>query len=200
MELILATRNKNKLKEFKEIFTEINLLSLDDIGFKGELIEDGNSFIENSLKKCLNVYNVTKLPVMADDSGLCVEALNDEPGVYSARYGGKNLTDKERYMFLLKNLEGFNNLNASFVCALVLLINPNRVYIIQEEIKGLITFQPRGENGFGYDPIFFLPEYNKTMAELPLDLKNKISHRAKASKIMKEILNNLKNDFSNCKI
>src|SRR4030043_156382 len=183
-EIVLATNNKHKLKEFSDIFGKsIKFLTLKDIGFDKDIIEDGNSFIENSIKKCRTVYDFIKSPVMADDSGLCVESLDYAPGIFSARYGGKDLSDKERYLYLLKNLKEKTNLNASFVCALGLMINPNRFYIVQEEKKGIITFEPKGENGFGYDPVFYLPEFRKTVAELPDRQKNKISHRGKACKM-----------------
>lgn len=191
-EIVLVTRNSGKAKEFTEIFgNSVKFLTLNDIGFTDEIVEDGLSFFENSFKKCLAVYNFSKRAVMADDSGLCVEALGNEPGIHSARYGGKGLTDKERYLLLLNNLRGKDNLNACFVCSLVLMINPIRFFTVQEEIQGVITFSPKGENGFGYDPIFYLPEYGKTMAELSSNEKNRISHRAKASLIMKKIISEI---------
>ncbi|HOL57092.1 MAG TPA: RdgB/HAM1 family non-canonical purine NTP pyrophosphatase [Spirochaetota bacterium] len=189
MRVVLATKNKHKLLEFKNIFKEsLEILSLLDIGFNEEIEETGTTFIENSLIKCKKIYESVKMPVLADDSGLCVESLNYEPGVLSARFGGKNLTDKERYELLLTKLDRNRKHNASFVCALSLYINPNRIYVIQEEVKGEITFEPKGTNGFGYDPIFYLPELNKTMAELSAEEKNRISHRAKASYILNKIL------------
>ncbi len=191
-QIVLATNNKHKLKEFSDIFVNsVNFLTLKEIGFNRDIIEDGNSFIENSIKKCKAVYDFVKSPVMADDSGLCVEALDYGPGIYSARYGGKGLSDKDRYMHLLENLKGKTNLNASFVCALVLMINPVRFYIVQEEKKGIITFNPKGGNGFGYDPVLDLPEFKKTVAELPDGQKHKISHRGKACKMMKKIINKI---------
>ena len=177
-EIILCTFNENKKKELSDIFdNDIKILSLKDINYKEQIIE--------------TVYKSLKKPVMADDSGLCVEALNGEPGIYSARYGGKNLNDIQRYKYLLNNLEKSDNLNASFVCSLVLYINPNRIFIIQEEIKGQITFNPSGNNGFGYDPIFYLKDKKKTMAELSSDEKNKISHRGKAAMAMKNIIGSI---------
>lgn len=191
-EIVLATNNRHKLKELSDIFgKDIKLLSLNETGFNKDIIEDGNTFIENSIKKCRTVYDFVQNPVIADDSGLCVEALGNAPGIYSARYGGNTLNDKERYLYLLKNLKGEKNLNASFVCALVLMINPNRYYIVQEEKKGIITFEPKGENGFGYDPVFYLPEYKKTVAELQDSQKNRISHRGKACRMMKKIINEI---------
>lgn len=194
-EIIIATNNKHKVKELSEIFGKnIYLKTLKDVNFKGNIVENGKSFIENSLIKCKTVYKELQQPIIADDSGLCVEALNGGPGILSARYGGKGLTDVQRYQYLLDQINDNGNLNASFVCSLVLYINPNRTFIFQDETKGEIIFEPKGANGFGYDPIFYLPEYNKTMAELSSEEKNKISHRGKAAKLMKKILEFI--DFS----
>jgi XTP/dITP diphosphohydrolase len=190
-EIILATNNNNKKKEFASLLgSNIKLKTLKEINFNEKIIEDGKSFIENAIKKCETVYKKIKKPVIADDSGLCVEALNEAPGIYSARYGGQDLNDKQRYQYLLSQIKNIKNLSASFVCALVLYFNENRIYIIQEEVKGQITFTPRGNNGFGYDPVFYIPELKKTMAELSDNEKNKISHRGKASLILKNIIDN----------
>lgn len=189
MRVILATKNKHKLLEFKKIFEKtLDIVSLSDINFNENIEETGTTFIENSLIKCKTIYDYIKMPILADDSGLCVDTLNGEPGVLSARFGKDNLTDKERYQLLLKRLDKNKKHNASFVCALTLYFNPNRIYIVQEEIKGEITFNPRGNNGFGYDPIFYIPELQRTMAELSDDEKNKISHRAKSSFMLKRVL------------
>jgi XTP/dITP diphosphohydrolase len=191
-EIVLATNNMHKCREFSNIFgDEIKLVTLKEIKFEDEIIEKGKTFIDNSLIKCEAVYKKTGRVVMADDSGLCVRALDGAPGVYSARYGKKDFTDKDRYMYLLKNLDKNGDLSASFVCALVLYINPNRIYVVQEELSGLIDFNPRGDNGFGYDPVFFVPQYNKTVAELDDDVKNTISHRGRAASIMKNILDKI---------
>lgn len=188
-EIILATYNEHKRKELSAIFGDrIILKSLRDINFNTEIIEDGVTFIENSLIKCKAVYERTKLPVLADDSGLCVDALDGRPGIYSARYGGEGLTDVDRYEKLLEEIPEGADRSAAFVCALVLFINPNRIYVIQEEVTGEITFEPRGENGFGYDPVFYLPQFKKTAAELTNEEKNEISHRGKAAKVMETLL------------
>ena len=194
-EIILATYNHNKKRELSNLLgSNIKLITLDEINFNENIVEDGKSFIENALKKCESVYNITKKPVIADDSGLCVETLDGGPGIFSARYGGQELNDTERYQYLLSQIKDIKNLNASFVCALVLYVNKNKIYIIQEEVKGQITFDPKGNNGFGYDPIFYIPELKKTMAELSEKEKDQISHRGKAAKIMKNIIDKL--DFS----
>ena len=188
-EIILSTFNNNKAKELSTIFgNNLQLVTLKQINFTEKIIENGKSFIENSIIKCESVYKRIKKPVMADDSGLCVASLGGGPGIYSARYGGDGLNDTQRYQYLLSQLKDASLLDASFVCALVLYINPNRVYIVQEEVCGIITFEPRGKNGFGYDPIFFLPEFGKTTAELSNNEKNKISHRGKAARMMKNII------------
>jgi XTP/dITP diphosphohydrolase len=193
MEIILATNNSNKVKEFNSIFgNEIKLVTLKEIGYTKEIIEDGSTFVENSMIKCKTVYNEFRMPVLADDSGLCVEALNGEPGILSARFGGNGLTDADRYNLLLEKVKGEKNLNASFVCALVFYINPNRFFIVQEEVKGEITFDARGKNGFGYDPVFYIKEFGKTAAELTDAEKNSVSHRGKAAKAMKNIFTNVK--------
>jgi len=191
-EIILATYNNHKAKEFSEIFgNKIKIKTLKEINFNEKIIENGNSFIENSLIKCKTVYNKIKKPVIADDSGIAVNVLNGKPGIHSARYGNKKFTDEERYLYLLSKLKKADDLTAAFVCALTLYINPNRVYIIQEETRGLITFDPKGKNGFGYDPIFYLPEFSKTAAQLSNKEKNQISHRGKAAKRMKIIIENI---------
>ncbi|MBP7551811.1 MAG: RdgB/HAM1 family non-canonical purine NTP pyrophosphatase [Spirochaetes bacterium] len=187
-EIIFATFNNHKVYEINKIINNCKIVSLKDINFTDEIIENENTFIGNSLIKCRSVYQRYKKPVLADDSGICVNQLNGDPGVYSARYGSSKFNDKERYHFLLNRLDRNKDLSASFVCALVLFVSPNRIYIAQEEIKGLITFDPKGNNGFGYDPIFFLKEYGKTMAELSDEEKNLISHRGKAAKILNKFL------------
>jgi len=191
-EIIFATFNNHKVYEINKIINNCKIVSLKDINFTDEIIENENTFIGNSLIKCRSVYQHYKKPVLADDSGICVNQLNGDPGVYSARYGSSKFNDKERYHFLLNRLDRNKDLSASFVCALVLFVSPNRIYIAQEEIKGLITFDPKGNNGFGYDPIFFLKEYGKTMAELSDEEKNLISHRGKAAKILNIFLEETK--------
>lgn len=198
MDVILASSNKNKTIELQNIFGgKINLMDLQDINFKDKIEETGNSFIENALIKCKAVYDKIKKPVLSDDSGLCVDVLGGKPGVYSARYGGPGLNDKQRYEFLLEKVKAVTDeasisggLGASFVCALVLYVSSSKIYIIQEEFKGEIVFTPVGENGFGYDPVFYVPELKKTAAQLSKDEKNNISHRGRAAKLMSMVINN----------
>ncbi len=193
IQLVFCTRNSHKTKELKKALGDQVVLSdLNEIGFSGDIVEDGKTFIENSIIKCEAVYKKTGLPVIADDSGLSVASLGGRPGIHSARYGGDGLTDKDRYELLLGELKDSDERDASFVCALTLYMNPNNIYVVQEEISGYITETPAGTNGFGYDPIFFVPMFGRTMAQLTGDEKNSISHRGKAaaklSLIIKELV------------
>lgn len=193
IDIILASNNAHKVKEFSAIFgSSFKFQTLESAGFTEDIVEDGDTFIDNSLIKCRAVYEKLKMPVLADDSGLCVKALGGDPGIYSARFGGPGLSDKDRYLLLLDKLKEIPEekriLDASFVCALSLYFSPTRMYVIQEEVAGLITFEPAGEKGFGYDPIFYIPEFGKTAAQLSEKQKNKISHRGKAAAVMQRIL------------
>jgi XTP/dITP diphosphohydrolase len=148
------------------------------------------------VKKARSLGNQAEYPVLADDSGLSIPALNGEPGIFSARYGseetGRNLEAGERNAYLLEKMKGVKNRQGFFVCAMVLYLSPYRFFIAQETMDGIITESPRGEGGFGYDPVFFLPEYGQTVAELPWELKNQISHRGKAGARIRSILKELK--------
>jgi len=185
--IVVATHNEHKVKELQSIFGHIELISLKTLGYSKEIIEDGNSFFENALIKAKTIYNEYGMAVLSDDSGLCIEALNGEPGIHSARFGG-NIPQSEKNELILKMVKDKKNRDASFLCSLVLYMNERRFYIIQEELKGEITKEAKGINGFGYDPIFFLPEYNKTLAELDESEKNLISHRKKASNAILKLL------------
>lgn len=190
--IILATRNRHKTRELSEIFgNSILLKDLTSINFNKEIIEDGNSFIENAMIKCKTVHEATGLPVLADDSGLCVEAMGGKPGIHTARYGGVGLNDVQRYELMLKEMKGQTNRNAAYICALVLYISPTRFYIVQEDCCGTLLESPVGNGGFGYDPIFFTPVYGKGMAEISEEEKNAISHRGKAAFAMKNLILNL---------
>jgi len=185
--IVVATHNEHKVKELQSIFEKIELVSLKTLGYNKEIVEDGSSFFENALIKAKTIYNEYKMAVLSDDSGLCIEALNGEPGIHSARFGG-DIPQSKKNELILKMVKDKKNRDASFVCSLVLYINERRFYIVQEELKGEITKEARGSNGFGYDPIFFLPDYNKTLAELDENEKNLISHRRKASNAIFAIL------------
>lgn len=194
MEIILASGNRHKLFELKEILTDHTLLLPEDIGISFDFEETGTSFLENSQGKAFALFNKINRPVLADDSGLIVEALNGEPGIYSARYGSVNGIELEapaRNIYLLDKLQGESNLSAEFICCMSLILDKNRFFVAQESFKGEITRESTGINGFGYDPIFFLPEYGKTVAELPEKEKNKISHRGKAGYRIAKLLEEL---------
>lgn len=188
--IYVATNNKGKLKEIKAIFSDFEVLSIKDLGFDFDVEEDGKTFSENSYKKAKALYNLTKCAVIADDSGLCVDALDGEPGVYSARYAGEHGNDVDNTEKLLYNMKDISkdSRNAKFVCDICYINESGDVFHAYGECHGEIAYAPKGENGFGYDPIMYIPELNKTMAELSPDEKNKISHRAKALAILKEKL------------
>ncbi len=180
--IIFATKNLGKLEEVKHILgeKEFELLSLNDFNDVEEVVEDGTSFEENAIKKAKYVYKKFGVPVIADDSGLVVEQLNGEPGIYSARYSGENATDKENNRKLILRLLHLPQPHkAKFVCAAVYFDGRNLLKS-EGEIGGQIIHELRGENGFGYDPLFLPDGHNQTTAELELGEKNKISHRSLA--------------------
>ena len=179
--IVLASKNKGKIKEISDMLegSNIKVISMEEAGFSDEIEETGNTFYENALIKAKAIYDKTHRVVLADDSGLCVNYLDDAPGVYSARFAP---TDDERIDKLLEKLKDVpkEQRKARFVCDMVLYISPSEQVSVQGVVDGYIATKRRGSNGFGYDPIFYLPEYDKTMAEIPEDVKNKISHRARA--------------------
>ena len=183
MKVILASKNQHKLVELSAILSqhgfEIALES--EYGLDIDVEETGTTFEENSFLKAQAVMKASGLPVLADDSGLMVEALGGAPGVYSARYGNKS-SDQERTAFLLENMKTVpeEKRTAKFVCVITCLWPDGRKIVARGECPGRIAFQPHGENGFGYDPVFYLPEKDKTYAQLSSDEKNAISHRARA--------------------
>ena len=183
MKVILASKNPHKLTELSAILSqhgfEIALES--EYGLDIDVDETGTTFEENSLLKAEAVMKASGLPVLADDSGLMVDALNGAPGVYSARYGHKS-SDGERTEFLLENMKDVpdGKRTAKFVCVITCLWPDGRKIVARGECPGVITHEVHGENGFGYDPVFYLPELGMTYAELPSEQKNAISHRARA--------------------
>tara|TARA_B100001175_G_scaffold111210_1_gene94409 strand:- start:497 stop:1075 length:579 start_codon:yes stop_codon:yes gene_type:complete len=178
MELVFATNNKNKILEIKNLIQKnIKLLSLSDIGFKGEIIEDGNSLHENSLIKAKFIRSKYGINCFADDTGLEVHSLNNEPGIYSSRYAGYPINTNNNIKKLINNLERFNNKSARFRTVISLIINEN-IYSFEGVVNGNIIKEIKGKKGFGYDPIFIPNGYNKTFAELSLKEKNLISHRS----------------------
>lgn len=182
MKFVLASNNKKKLVEMREILGElgIEVLSQAEAGISTEPEENGVTFEENSLIKAAAACEASGLPALADDSGLVVDALGGQPGVYSARYGGEGLDDKGRYELLLKNMEGIENRSARFVSC-VSVVFPNGDNITAEgTCEGSIMYAPAGDGGFGYDPVFFCNDMGKSMAELTHEEKNSISHRGNA--------------------
>ena len=183
--ILLATTNKGKQREYAELLAplamEVTILS--DLGPDvPEVVEDGLTFEENALKKALTYFRHFQLPVIADDSGLEVDALGGKPGVFSARYAGEKASDEENIAKLLAELHNvpLEKRSARFVCVIAYVDGKNDPLIAKGFCSGQIAFEPKGSNGFGYDPIFYLPQYEKTMAQLEPEEKNKISHRSKA--------------------
>ena len=189
MKLVLASKNPKKLVELNEILSAlgVEVCSEADAGVDVEVEETGSTFEENSLLKAKSVMEASGLPAVADDSGLCVDALNGAPGVYSARYGGPSLDDAGRYRLLLENLRGQPR-GAKFVSVVTCCFPNGDVISARGECPGTIAFAPMGEGGFGYDPVFFLPGLKKTFAQLSPEEKNAISHRGKALRAFAEKL------------
>ena len=187
MKLVLASKNKKKLTEMNEILSQlgIEVCSEADAGIDIDVEETGTTFEENSLLKANAVMKASGLPAIADDSGLCVDCLNGAPGVYSARYGGEGLDDTARYRLLLENMRGQMPRTAKFVSVITCSFPNGDVISARGECPGTIAFAPMGEGGFGYDPVFFIPERKKTFAQLSAEEKNAISHRGRALEAFK---------------
>ena len=184
--LLLATNNQGKARELKELLRELpfELVLPGELGITAEVEETGRSLEENARLKATVLARESRLLALADDSGLEVDALGGEPGPLSARYAGEGASDKDRVEYLLAKLKGVprENRTARFRCVIAIATPEGKVELCSGECQGLITFGPRGEKGFGYDPVFYFPELDKTMAELPLDVKNKVSHRGEAAR------------------
>ncbi len=193
MELILASKNAHKAKEMQDILGDnITLITQDVAGFGDiEVIEDGKTFEENAIKKAVEIAKISGKAVIADDSGLCVDALGGRPGVYTARFAGENATDDKNISLLLSKLDGVptDKRQAKFVCVIALAIPGSEPLTFRGECSGYILTEKRGNNGFGYDPVFFVPEHQKSMAELDGKIKNSISHRFNALSKLKSDLN-----------
>lgn len=204
MIIYAATGNEHKRKELSALFSPARIVIPKDEGIDFNPLENGQTFTDNSLIKAKALYDIVKCPTIADDSGICVDILDGKPGIHSARYTGNNtysenrISDGERNVLLLeeayraaekKGLSHDTPLSCRFVCAMVLYLGRERFFISQETIEGFLVKdinEAKGKGGFGYDPVVFLPEYNKTIAELTEEEKNKISHRGKAARNIRE--------------
>lgn len=188
--IIFATSNQGKLKEIKEILDEYEIISMKEAGVDISIKEDGNTFEENALIKAKAVFEVTGGIVLADDSGLEIDALNGEPGIYSARYMGEDTSYHIKNENLIQRMKSVpeEKRNARFVCAVAAVFPNGSSRIVQASMEGKIGHEERGNNGFGYDPIFVLPQYGTSTAELTMEQKNRESHRGKALRMIKEEL------------
>lgn len=190
--LIFATGNKDKMREIREILadTDMEIISMKEAGIQADIVEDGTSFEENAVIKAKAIMELTGELVLADDSGLEIDYLNKEPGIYSARYMGEDTSYHIKNHNLISRLEGVpdEKRTARFVCAIAAAFPDGEILTVRDTVEGIIGYEEKGENGFGYDPIFYLPEYEKYSAELPREEKNKISHRGKALRKMREEL------------
>jgi XTP/dITP diphosphohydrolase len=192
VKLLVATNNPGKVKEYKELLAglPLELTYPAQEGLDIEVAETGRSFAENAKLKAIAYARASGLLTLADDSGLEVDALGGEPGIRSARYAGSGASDEKRYHLLLEKLQGvpWEKRMARFRCVIAVATPEGQVHTAEGTCAGIIAFAPKGEHGFGYDPVFYFQEYGMTMAELPLETKNKISHRAKAMQGARKIL------------
>ena len=179
---VLATHNAKKLEEMSAILSKlgVRVVSPAELGITVDVEETGETFAENAMLKAKAICAAANLPAIADDSGLCVDALNGGPGVYSARYGGEELDDRGRYMLLLNSMRGQTTRAAHFACAVCCVFPNGDILTAEGACGGAIAFAPMGEGGFGYDPVFLVPEKGKTFAQLTAEEKAEISHRGKA--------------------
>ncbi len=196
LKLLLATNNEAKVREYKSLLHDLpyELVTLAEQGITAVVSEVGESLEENARLKATVLATKSQLLAMADDSGLAVDALGGEPGRLSARYAGEGASDRDRINYLLARLKGvpWEKRSARFQCVIAIATPDGKVEFCFGECHGFITFAPRGEQGFGYDPVFYLPELDKTMAELPLTLKNQVSHRGRAARQVYRVLEKLK--------
>jgi XTP/dITP diphosphohydrolase len=180
--IVLATKNSGKVKEFQQLLKNfpVEIKNLNDFGPIPEVEEDGETFDENAYKKAAFAAKVLGLPAIADDSGLVVEALAGTPGVKSARYAGENATDQDNIEKLLRAMDGKTDRRAAFECVISIAVPSGPALTYEGRCEGEITTSPKGDSGFGYDPVFYYPEYGKTFAEISSEDKNRVSHRGKA--------------------
>jgi XTP/dITP diphosphohydrolase len=190
-EVVLATKNRGKMEEFASLLRGVfqKIVPLTDLHSVPEVVEDGHTFEENALKKARSISGFTQKLVLADDSGLEVEALGGRPGVFSARYAGEDARDRDNIDKLLRELRGLSNRRGRFVCSLALVFPDGKEIVAEGACEGIIIDEPRGGGGFGYDPVFFIPEMNKTFAELGSEEKNRVSHRARAVRALINLIN-----------
>lgn len=185
-ELLVATKNKKKLEEIKDIlkYLDLKITSLADYEKSPRIIENGKTFQENAVKKAVKTARFTKKFTIGEDSGLCVEALGGRPGIYSSRFSGKNKSDSLNNLKVLKLLQGLslNKRKAYYACAVALADKDGLIAVVEGKCRGLIGFELKGSRGFGYDPLFIIPKYKKTFAQLGEGIKHKISHRYRALK------------------
>ena len=190
--IVIGTHNKNKKEEIRKILNgmSLRLLDLEDFDDVPDIVEDGITFEENAAKKALQLARFCNMCVIADDSGLEIDALDKRPGVLSSRYCGEDTGYEEKFLKLFEELEDvpFDKRTARFRCAIALAEPEKLHFVVEASCEGLINSEPLGKKGFGYDPIFYIPEYKQTMAELGSDVKNRISHRALALDLFKERL------------
>jgi XTP/dITP diphosphohydrolase len=188
IELVIATRNKGKTAEIRDLLKgfPIEIKDLDDFGPIPNIAEDGNTFDENAYKKASVTARVLGLPALADDSGLMVDALNGAPGVHSARYAGENASDRDRCKKLLKEMQDIDNRSAAFECTISIAVPTGPALTYEGRCEGIIARKAAGDNGFGYDPVFFYPPLGKTFAELTRKEKSRVSHRGRALKEIKD--------------
>jgi len=184
VQIVVATKNKGKLEEFAQLLAAFpcKVMSMTEAGVDEDIEENGSTFEENAVIKAKSVWKVTGGMVLADDSGLEVDALDGAPGVYSARYAGEGATDADRNNKLLGALDGIteDKRSARFVCAIAAIFPDGSSLVVRDTCEGYIAFEPKGNKGFGYDPLFYVPEYGLTVAQMESELKNRISHRGKA--------------------
>lgn len=195
MQIIFATKNKGKIREINEIMKDINIevISMEDAKINIDIVENGTTFEENAIIKAVQVMKASKKITLSDDSGLEVDYLNKEPGIYSSRYMGENTPYEQKNRNIIERLNGVDESKrtARFVSVIAAAFPNGNVITTRGTIEGIIAYEPKGENGFGYDPIFYVPKYNMTTAQMSSELKNSISHRSKALKLMKEKLKEL---------
>ncbi|MCK5404676.1 MAG: XTP/dITP diphosphatase [Desulfobulbaceae bacterium] len=186
--IVLATRNEGKVRELREMLKDfpVDLKSLNDFGPIPEVVEDGATFDDNAYKKASFTAKVLGIPAMADDSGLMVEALGGAPGIKSARYAGEDTTDADNIRKLLSDMEGISDRRAAFECVISIAVPKGPALTYEARCDGEITNEPSGEEGFGYDPVFYYPPLKKTFANLTMEEKNQVSHRGKALKEVAE--------------